>query len=259
MHTVTSSDGTTIAFEHEGSGPPVILLHGGSGTRETWDTLRPHRADTCTLVVPDRRGRGDSGDAAAYSLAREVADLTALVDAVDGDPTVFGHSFGGLVALAGAEAGVEVGRLVLYEPAILVGNRRGDDLADRMQARLDAGDRHGAMALFFRDGGGVREPTALPFWPEEVNVHLVETVVRENRAVEAYEPPEGGAVEVPTLLLTGEHGPEHLREGVFTLDERVPDSRLVELSGVGHTAIESAPDRVATAVRSYVQETETRE
>lgn len=256
VHTVTSSDGTTIGYEHEGTGPPVVLLHGGSGTRETWDTFRPYLADDCTLVVPDRRGRGAIGDADGYTLAREVADLSALLDAIDGEPTVFGHSFGGLVALAAAEAGVDVGRLALYEPAVLVGDYRGDDLADRMQARLDAGDREGAMALFFRDGGGVSDPTSLPFWPEGVNVHLSERVVRENRAVEAHEPPGVGDVEVPTLLLAGEHGPEHLRDAVFALAERLGDSRVVELPGVGHTAIESAPERVAAAVRSFVEETE---
>ncbi|WP_345779400.1 alpha/beta fold hydrolase [Natrinema sp. SYSU A 869] len=52
-----------MAYEQEGSGPPLILLHGGSGTRRTWDTLRPHLTDDFTLIVPDRRGRGESGDA----------------------------------------------------------------------------------------------------------------------------------------------------------------------------------------------------
>ncbi|TYT61931.1 alpha/beta fold hydrolase [Natrialba swarupiae] len=102
MQTVTSADRTEIAYERHGNGPPLILLHGGSGTRRSWETLRPALADDFTLVVPDRRGRGDSSDGETYGLEREVADLEALVEAVDGDPTVFGHSFGGLVALAGA-------------------------------------------------------------------------------------------------------------------------------------------------------------
>ncbi|WP_345779398.1 alpha/beta fold hydrolase [Natrinema sp. SYSU A 869] len=55
-----------MAYEREGSGPPLILLHGGSGTRRTWDTLRPHLTDDFTLIVPDRRGRGESGDADAF-------------------------------------------------------------------------------------------------------------------------------------------------------------------------------------------------
>ncbi|RDI70688.1 alpha/beta fold hydrolase [Halopelagius longus] len=258
MRTVTSADGTEIAYEREGSGPSLVLLHGGSGTRRAWDRLRPHLADDFTLVVPDRRGRGDSGDADEYHLDREVADVRALVDAVDGETTVFGHSFGGLVALAAATE-VDVDRLVLYEPAVLVGDHRDDDLADRMRESLDAGDRERAMKLFYRDAGGVPKPERLPFWPEEVNFDLVETVIRENYAVEEYDLPEDMGVDAPTLLLTGEHGPAHLRDAAFELDERLPESRLTELDGVGHVATDSAPDRVAAAIRAFVRETRPRE
>ena len=100
IQTVTSADGTSITFERHGRGPPLVLLHGSSGTRRSWDALRPHLTDSFTLYVPDRRGRGDSGDADAYALAREAADLRAIVERVDGEPTVFGHSFGGLITLA---------------------------------------------------------------------------------------------------------------------------------------------------------------
>ncbi|MFC6825847.1 alpha/beta fold hydrolase [Halopelagius fulvigenes] len=257
MQTVTSADGTTIAYEREGSGPPLILLHGGSGTRQTWDALRPHLADDFTLVVPDRRGRGDSGDADEYHLDREAADARALVDAVDGDPTVFGHSFGGLVALAAASE-ADIDRLVLYEPAILVGEHRDDDLADRMRERLDAGDPENAMKLFYRNGAGIPDPERLPFWPDGVNFDLVDTVIRENYAVEGYDLSEDVDVDVPTLLLTGEHGPDHLRDAVFELDERLPESRIAALDGVGHAATDSAPDRVAAEIRAFVRATESR-
>jgi pimeloyl-ACP methyl ester carboxylesterase len=263
METVTSSDGTRIAYETVGSGPPMILLHGGSGRRHAWDSVRPCLSDTYTLVVPDRRGRGESGgpvelstgddDRATtdYGLDKEVADLQALVDAVDGTPVVFGHSFGGLVALAAAET-LTLDGLVLYEPAVLVGDHRSDDLAARMERELRAGRREAAMALFFEEAGTVDDVRELPWWPEEARLHLAETVIRENYAVEAYELPRTFEFETPTLLLTGEHGPEHLREAVFELDDRIPESRVVELDGVGHVATESAPEQVAGAVESFV-------
>jgi len=86
MQSVTSNDGTEIAYELDGDGPPVVLVHGGSGTRRSWNPLRPHLADEFTLPVPDRRGRGGSGDAEGYSLDREVADLQAVVDDLDALP-----------------------------------------------------------------------------------------------------------------------------------------------------------------------------
>ncbi len=253
MRTVTAPDGIEIAYERSGDGPPLILLHGGSGCHRHWDALRPHLDEDFTLVTPDRRGRGESGDAEQYDLDREVEDLRTLVAAVDGDPVVFGHSFGGLVALAAADE-VDLDALVLYEPALLVGEHRGDDLADRMQDRLDAGERRAAMRLFIEEGGGIPDVEALPWWPDEANLDRTETVIRENRAVEEFRLPEEPDIDVPTLLLTGERGPEHLRDAVFALRERLPDTRLVELDGVGHVATESAPERVADAVRPFLRD-----
>lgn len=253
MQTVTSADGTRIAYDRHGDGPPLLLVHGSSGTRRAWDAVVPHLAEEFTLIVPDRRGRGDSGDSDEYSLAREVEDLDALRGVVKGDVTVFGHSFGGLLALAATER-IDVHRLILYEPAVLVGNHRGNDLASRMQTCLDAGDREAAMKLFFQEGGGVPAPEELPVWPAGVNFDLVETVIRENHAVESYELPSDPAINCPTLLLTGEHGPAHLRDAVRMLAERVPQSRLVEFDGVGHVGTHSAPKQIAAAVRSFCLE-----
>lgn len=250
---VTSVDGTRIAYKKYGEGPPLVLLHGSSGTHRSWDAIVPYLSDDFTLIVPDRRGRANSGDADAHNLNREVADLRAVLDEINGDATVFGHSFGGLVTLAATQE-ITFNRLVLYEPAVLVDEFRGDDLAARMQRRLDAGARQEAMSLFFRDAGGVPAPEQLPFWPEEVHFELVETVIRENEAVESYELPANPEIYCPMLLLTGERGPEHLRAGVQTLADRVPQSQLVEFEGVGHVATQSAPEQVADAVRSFCQE-----
>jgi pimeloyl-ACP methyl ester carboxylesterase len=254
MQTVTSADGTRIAYDRHGDGPPLVLVHGSSGTRRAWDAVVPRLAEEFTLIVPDRRGRGDSGDADEYSLAREVEDLDALLGDVEGAVTVFGHSFGGLLALAATER-IDFHRLVLYEPAVLVGDHRGNDLASRMQACLDAGDREAAMKLFFREGGGVPAPEELPVWPDGVDFDLVETVIRENEAVESYELPGDPPIDCPTLLLTGEHGPGHLRDAVRTLADCVSRTHLVEFDGTGHIGTHSAPKQVAAAVRSFRLET----
>jgi pimeloyl-ACP methyl ester carboxylesterase len=192
--------------------------------------------------------RGDSGDADEYSLAREIEDLEALLGVVQGDVMVFGHSFGGLLTLAATER-LDVHRLILYEPAVLVGDHRGNDLASRTQTCLDTGDREAAMKMFFQEGGGVPAPEELPIWPDGVNFDLVETVIRENHAVESYELPTDPAIDCPTLLLTGEHEPTHLRDAVRTLADRVSQSHFVEFDGIGHVGTHSAPEQVAAPVR----------
>ncbi|WP_340681255.1 alpha/beta fold hydrolase [Natrinema gelatinilyticum] len=131
MQTVVSPDGTRIAYETHGDGLPLILLHGG-GTRRYWDPVAPYFDDDYTVVVPDRRGRGESGDRDEYSLDREVEDVCAVVDAVAGEPVLFGHSFGGLRALEAARR-ESVSAVIAYEPAVLVGDYREQaDLTARM-------------------------------------------------------------------------------------------------------------------------------
>ncbi|WP_158058225.1 alpha/beta fold hydrolase [Halorussus halophilus] len=251
MQLVSSQDNTEIAYGRDGDGPPVVLVHGGSATRHSWDALTPPLADDYELVALDRRGRGDSGDGEEYSLEREVADVRAVIDALDDDPILFGHSFGALVALEVART-TTVERLVLYEPALLTGSHReGAVLADRMQERLDAGERREAVELFFREAAGIENLEPLPVGRV---AEIAETIVRENRVVERYELDADLEISVPTLLLTGENGPEHLRDGVRTLHERLAQSRLVELSEAGHVGISTAPEQVAQEFRAFADE-----
>jgi pimeloyl-ACP methyl ester carboxylesterase len=251
IHTVLSADGTSIAYENDGNGQPLILLHGGSGTRRAWDTLRPYLVNEFNLYIPDRRGRGDSSDGDDYDLAREAADLRALVDAVSGPPIVFGHSFGGLVALKAASQ-ITIDRLVLYEPPVLVDEHSGDDLAARMEDRLEAGQRQDAMRLFIEENGSVSDVSQLPWWPEEANLHLTETVIRENYEVEAFALSDVPEIAVPTVLLTGEQSPEHLRAGATALADHLTSSRLIEMEHVGHVATETAPEKLAAIIKSRI-------
>lgn len=251
MQTVHADDGTRIAYETAGSGPPLVLVHGSAETRESWRALRPHLADRFRLLVPDRRGRGESGDGQTYGLAREAADLRTLLDAVNGTPAVFGHSFGGLVALSAA-TGAALDRLVLYEPPLPV-DEATEGLSARLQTVLETEGREAAMRTFYREAAGIPAPERLPVWPDGIHFDLVETVVREQAAAEAVDLEAVGGVETPTLLLTGEHSPPHLRRSVQTLDDRLPRSRTVALDGVGHVATRSAPDRVAATVAASVR------
>ncbi len=248
MHVVTSADGTELGYETRGDGQPLVLVHGTSARKESFRDLVPHLADDFAVVTYDRRGRGASGDGDDYRFEREVEDLRAIVEAVGGDPIVLGHSFGGLVALEAAD-GLDIDRLVLYEPSILVGEPHGGDLAERIRARLAAGDRVGAVEVFL-DAVGAAD--LLPQQAVEQAAGIVETVAREIEVVEDYdlEDPETG---VPTLLVLGEHGPDHLREAVEALDGALAETERTELAGVGHLGINTAPEQLADAVREFAQ------
>jgi len=261
MHTTETADGTTVRYERRGTGQPLILLHGGMAPREYWDPVVPH-FDAYAAVVPQRPGFGTCLDDPAETSADEVLDrevgyVRALVDAVDGEPVLFGHSYGALTAVEAA-TGADVAAVVAYEPAVLPEDFRAEaDLADRMAGLIDAGERREAVKRYVElvlhpDGVDDLDSwlDAWPPWPDCVD--LAEEVLRMNRAVEHYRLPDGLDVDAPVLVLTGTGGPEFLRESARDVHEALPHSRLVEFDGVGHGGPNEAPSLVAAEVAAFL-------
>jgi len=116
-HTVTSKDGTIIAYETVGSGPALVLVDGALCYRDFGPcrSLANHLADRFTVYFYDRRGRGESGDVQPYAPEREIEDLAAVISAAGGDAFVTGLSSGGGLALLAAASGVPMKKLASYE------------------------------------------------------------------------------------------------------------------------------------------------
>src|SRR4249920_2629422 len=113
MKTVLSKDGTPIAFERTGQGPPLILVDGALCYRASGPSgpLAALLAPQFTVFTYDRRGRGDSGDTKPYAIDREIDDLAAVIDAAGGHAHVWGLSSGAVLALEAAAAGLPIRRL----------------------------------------------------------------------------------------------------------------------------------------------------
>lgn len=102
-HTVTSKDGTTLAFEKSGHGPAVILVNGAMGYREFFGG-RPLAAELSKefrVYDYDRRGRGESTDTQPYAVEREIEDIEALIDEAGGSAYLYGISSGAVLAMTG--------------------------------------------------------------------------------------------------------------------------------------------------------------
>ena len=253
MQTTQSETGIEVTYERRGDGRPLILLHGGMAPREYWEPIVPH-LDGCAAIVPQRPGFGTCLDGSVETdahdvLDREVEYVRTLVDAVDGDPVLFGHSYGALTAIEAATR-AEASAVVAYEPAVLPDDYRSEaDLADRMQALIDAGERREAVKRYIElvlHPDGIDDLDAWlaewPNWPECVD--LAEEVVRMNRAVERYRRPDAYDVDAPALVLTGTDGPDFLRESAHGVHDALPHSRLVEFDGVGHSGPAEAPELI---------------
>src|SRR2546422_10441447 len=118
METVTSKDGTRIAFDRMGQGPPVVLVCGGSVDRMANAGVAQHLAADFTVLNYDRRGRGDSGDTLPYAIEREVEDIEAVIDAAGGSAGPWGPPPGAGLAPIRAAGRVPVTQLALWGPRL---------------------------------------------------------------------------------------------------------------------------------------------
>jgi pimeloyl-ACP methyl ester carboxylesterase len=107
--------------EGPASGPPMVLLHGGSGRWQGWGPVIPALVDRWHLYAPDFRGHGKSGWVPDhYRLTDYAADMVAFLEHSVGEPAVlWGHSLGAMVALMVAAERPELVRAVINSDAPL--------------------------------------------------------------------------------------------------------------------------------------------
>jgi pimeloyl-ACP methyl ester carboxylesterase len=246
VNTVTSKDGTTIAFERSGEGPPLILVGGALNDRHAAATTAALLAPSFTVYAYDRRGRGDSGDTPPYAVDREVEDLQALVEDAGGTAYAYGHSSGGVLALEAAAATKGVTKLVMYEPPFIVDDSRPpltEDYVEHLRELAASGRRGEAVEYFMTTGVGV-PPEAVPsmkespFWPSlEALAHTLwydGTIMDEHMAGEPLPADRWSSVTIPTLVIDGGASPPAFRNAVRALVDVLPTARRRTMEGQTH-------------------------
>jgi pimeloyl-ACP methyl ester carboxylesterase len=150
MSTLESADGTVIAYEKIGEGPPVILVDGALCHRASGPArpLARELADRFTVYTYDRRGRGESGDTAPYAVEREIEDLQALVEEAGRMVAVYGISSGAALALETAVRTPAIEKLALYEAPFVV-----DDSREPIALDYDGLSRRQSVRAFMRAVG----------------------------------------------------------------------------------------------------------
>lgn len=245
----TSADGTRIAFSRQGSGPVLVLVDGAMCHRgfgpaaEMTEVFR----DAFTVVGYDRRGRGESGDASAYEVARELDDLRAVVAAAaePGEASLLGFSSGAALALRGAAAGIPMRRVVAYE-APYVWARWGADAAasrdDRavLQSYLAAGKPGKAVGHFMVDMVGA--PAFVPLlmrlngtvWKQLLEVAA--TLPNDTAIMTRFVPPleEFASIRVPVLVMAGTRSKAEMRDPQREIAAAIPRGEHAELEGQDH-------------------------
>ncbi|MFY9933658.1 MAG: alpha/beta hydrolase [Streptosporangiaceae bacterium] len=267
-HHLISADGTAIGLLTAGTGPDLLLVHGGMGCIASWAPLWDRLARRCRVTAMDRRGRGSSGDTQPYDYTREFADVAAVAaslaggdgsgsghrDGSDGRVDVFGHSIGATFALGAAASGAPIRRLALYEPP-------GSPAAptpwrERVIALIAAGKPGPAMISFLTEVVGLSDTqiSELRNAPRDYDVLpiVAATMPREARALAEIDLAALAAgVRIPVLLLLGSASPAWARDLTGSLAATLPQSTLVPLPGCGHEGIDAAPDLVDRALAGF--------
>ena len=247
MKTVTSKDGTTIAFDQWGSGPVVILVDGAlqyrafdQGMVQLAELLAPH----FTVIHYDRRGRGDSSDIQPYALEREIEDIEAIIDEMGGSASLYGISSGAALAMEAAIALPEkVSKLAMYEAPY------NDDPAAQQAWRtyvkelreLLAADRKGDAVGHFMmlvgaspaDVEGIRQTPMWPLW-ESIGHTLAYDHIAAMGEDAAVPTERAVRVTVPALVMDGSESFPFMHATALRLAKTMPHGQHRTLESQTH-------------------------
>jgi pimeloyl-ACP methyl ester carboxylesterase len=225
---VTSSDGTSIAYERVGTGPAVILVDAAGNFRgfspmpQLAETLSEH----FTVFTYDRRGKGASTDTLPYAVDREIEDLQALIDLAGGRAFVHGFSSGATLALLAAERGIGIAKVSLLEPPLGVTDSPPppSGISGEVARLIITGRRGEAYERWLKGIGLPAEMIAQiregPLWPAlEATAH---TLVYES------------FIPTPALVVGSKGSPDQLRNWVRGVAEALPDASARFLPGTWH-------------------------
>ena len=260
MSYVRSKDGTTIACERCGAGPTLILVDGALCIRAFGPSpkLAPLLAEHFTVWSYDRRGRGQSGDTQPYSTAREVEDIAALIQEAGGPTSLLGLSSGGALALQAAAAGLDINKVVAYEPPYVddAGQRGGDAYEGQLKRLVASGDRGGAVKYFMKDMVGVPAPFVVLMrlmpWIWRKLAAVAHTLPYDAALMTSFRIPRSSFafIRVPALVMNGSKTDQRLKDAARAIAAVIPGARHSELAGQTHNV---KPDVLTPAVVEFLR------
>jgi len=274
---VTSKDGTKIGYRQMGSGPGIILMHGGVNASQHFMKLGAALSDAFTVYIPDRRGRGLSGPFGKdYSIQREVEDLDALLNKT-GAHYLFGASTGALIILQSTLTLPGIHKISLYEPLFYL-NKSDMDKFNAMIHRYDKEVSEGKLAAAMVAVTKTEDPSsAIAKVPRFLLLILFTLILRVDAMIVKGDDvqlkdlmptldydiglvneTEGKLenfkdVSAEVLLLGGNKSALMLKDSLDALSKVLPHVNRIELPGLDHKAAMNSgkPERIAQELRRF--------
>ncbi|MDI3256970.1 MAG: alpha/beta hydrolase [Kyrpidia sp.] len=236
-------NGIELAYTREGSGPPMVLIHGMAGSRIVWNHVAPALSAAFETLVYDCRGHGESTRPPSYTLNDHVADLAALLDHLQIDAAhVVGHSMGSFIAQAFAVQHLRRCRsLVLISTRSAAAPERPDRLVRErggVPVKEFVGTKTPLMTVIGRMKGYPRPD------PETVRI--------AGRALADYDLRDRlHLIDVPVLILQGDEDKITPLEAARETAAGIPNARLEVLPGYGHFLHVECPDLLVSRIRTF--------
>nr|WP_300144752.1 alpha/beta hydrolase [Propionicimonas sp.] len=258
---IRSADGVDVIVAEDGSGPAILVVHGGLSDESPWAKVAAELAPRFRVLRIRRRlYRPELPADPATDFGLEVADLTAVAATLEPPVLLVGHSSGAVVALEAMLALPDAfAGAVLYEPPIPDLPLGRPDSLVRARAALAGGRTGRAIRIFLADvvrvgwtaaalaGLATRwVPLMRTFGPRQIDDW--DALCRLGPRLDAY-----AAIRTPALLLTGDRSPAHLGERVRLLAAAMPDARVEVMPGQGHAANDRAPRVVADEIAAFAE------
>jgi pimeloyl-ACP methyl ester carboxylesterase len=254
---IKSKDSTIIGYRQLGYGPGIVLVHGAMTSAQNFTQLAEYLSNSFTVYIPDRRGRGLSGQFGKdYSMQSEVEDLEAILNKT-GANNVFGISSGGLIVLQAALSLPMIHKAAIYEPALLLNGSDYTDWLDRYDMEMSQGKVASALITSMK-GLKLGPPifNLIPRWilefltnkvmeSEDKNASAGEVTMRMLAPTLHFDGKllvemEGtierfSAANAEFLLLGGSKGLSYLKPSLLALEKVLPHAKRIELQGLDHS------------------------
>src|SRR5580692_8793117 len=272
-----SIHGHQMAYQMEGAGPTLLLLHGIAGSSQTWRDVIPLLTDRFTVIAPDLMGHGLSdkpvGD---YSLGAFASGIRDLLEVLGIDrASVVGQSFGGGVAMQLAYQHPErCERLVLVDSGGL-----GREVNWMLRFMTLPGSEYVMPVIFpgfVRDWGdslfrtindrGIRLGRIAEMWSAYASLAEAENRQAFVRTIKSVIDPSGQTVSaldrlylassMPTLIMWGDRDDIIPVSHAHAACDAIPGCQLVIIEGVGHFPQVEAPEKFVAAFLDFVDTTE---
>lgn len=236
-------NGTDIYYETFGEGEPLLLIHGGAATIESWFCQIPALAEKHQVIVPEARGHGrtpDAGDSIDFETM--AADFEALLDHLEiKKASVVGWSDGGVTGLQMAMDRPDlIGKVVAFGT-----HSRPEGMTDEFKGEIEAATPENFPPIL-SEGYKALSPDGPGHWP--VIFSKLKTMWL---TLPAFSEDELRSIQCPVLLLVGESDIVR-REESERIAELIPNSKLTILEGASHYAPVEVPHLVNAAILEFL-------